>query len=356
MFMTTFYKQPGTKTDLRYTFRKLKRMERKEMGWIGAVLMLLMSLSANAANLDQVLSLRGQWKFTIGDDMKYASPRYDDSSWEDIYVPSHWEDEGFHGYDGYAWYRKHFDGKVIKGLQDVVLQLGYIDDADYVYINGHFIGYSGNFPPNFHTAWTALRQYQVPIEYLNPDGDNVISVRVYDTTQGGGIVSGSIGLYTNRNNDGYVSLEGLWKFKMGDSREWKEENFDDSAWPFIMVPALWQNAQWKKREQYGWYRKEFILPEQFEGEQLNVLLGKIDDFDRVYINGTLVGETNDGRSFGHSQSYDQYRNYPIPDRLIKPGKNVIAVQVLDIGNNAGIYKGPVGLALRERANLVFWTY
>ena len=143
---------------------------------------------------------------------------------------------------------------------------------------------------------------------------------------------------------------------MGDGRDWEEEDFDDSDWPYIMVPALWQNAQWKKREQYGWYRKEFILPKQFEGEQLNILLGKIDDFDRVYINGTLIGETNDGRPFGQSTSYDKYRNYPIPDRLIKPGKNVIAVQVLDIGNNAGIYKGPVGLAIRERANLVFWTY
>ncbi len=332
-------------------------MERREIGWIAVVVLLLTTTFAtSAASLDQVLSLRGYWKFTIGDNMKYASQSYDDSSWEEIYVPAQWEDEGFHGYDGYAWYRKHFDGAAIKGLSNVVLNLGYIDDVDYVYVNGHFIGYTGNFPPNFYTAWTALREYNVPLEYLNPDGDNVISVRVYDTTHGGGIISGSIGLYTNAKSAGFASLEGLWKFKMGDDREWREAEFDDSDWPYIMVPSLWRESKWKKRQQYGWYRREFTVPEEMKGEQLNILLGKIDDFDRVYINGTFIGETNDGRPYGKSHSYEEYRNYPIPDRLLKPGKNVIAVQVLDIGNDAGIYKGPVGLAIREQSKLVLWTY
>ncbi|MEM8893773.1 MAG: beta galactosidase jelly roll domain-containing protein [Bacteroidota bacterium] len=329
---------------------------KREIGFLGMMVLLLTTFSTSAANLDRVLSLRGYWKFTIGDDMKYANQSYDDSNWEDIYAPAHWEEEGFHGYDGYAWYRKHFDGSSIEGLKNVVLNLGYIDDVDYVYVNGNFVGYSGNFPPNFHTAWTALREYNIPIEYLNPDGDNVIAVRVYDTTQGGGIISGSIGLYTRPHTEGFASLEGLWKFKMGDRQEWRETDFDDTDWPYIMVPSLWQESKWRRREEYGWYRREFEIPADMEGEQLNIILGKIDDFDQVYINGTLIGETNDGRSFGRSDSYNQYRNYPIPDRLLKPGKNIIAVQVLDIGNNAGIYKGPVGLAIRERSNLVLWRY
>ena len=66
-------------------------------------------------------------------------------------VPHHeaWEDQGYPGYDGYGWYRKHFktthsiDGKFL------LLKMGTIDDADEVYVNGRFIGFCGSFPP----AW-----------------------------------------------------------------------------------------------------------------------------------------------------------------------------------------------------------
>src|SRR5687768_10787322 len=59
---------------------------------------------------DKVLNLRGTWKFSIGDNRKWADPKYVDNDWENIDVPSNWEDEGFNGYNGYAWYRKTFDG------------------------------------------------------------------------------------------------------------------------------------------------------------------------------------------------------------------------------------------------------
>src|SRR5690606_33114607 len=56
----------------------------------------------------KVINFDGTWKFSIGDDKTWASENYNDENWETIKVPSSWENEGFHGYDGYAWYRKHF--------------------------------------------------------------------------------------------------------------------------------------------------------------------------------------------------------------------------------------------------------
>ncbi len=35
---------------------------------------------------------------------------FDDSKWDKITVPSSWENQGFRGYNGYAWYRVSFEG------------------------------------------------------------------------------------------------------------------------------------------------------------------------------------------------------------------------------------------------------
>ena len=43
---------------------------------------------------DHVIDLEGNWKFSIGDDSAWASPDYNDQDWEEIKVPSSWENEG----------------------------------------------------------------------------------------------------------------------------------------------------------------------------------------------------------------------------------------------------------------------
>ena len=76
-------------------------------------------------------------------------------------------------------------------------------------------------------------------------------------------------------------------------------------------------------------------------EDMTIVCGKIDDFDEVFINGTKVGETNDGRRIGSSRSFSELRIYEIPNGLLKRGQNTVAVRVEDIGDNGGIYEGPV---------------
>ena len=64
----------------------------------------------------------------------------------------------------------------------------------------------------------------------------------------------------------------------------------------------------------------------------------------TYVNGVFIGTTKDGRRFGSSNSYSKQRIYKIPqDVLNQNGKNVIAIEVEDIGGDAGIYEGPIGL-------------
>lgn len=311
------------------------------------MVMVLWVISQNlfADDWELLLSLEGRWKFNIGDQLKWAEPDYDDRNWATIPVPAMWENEGFHGYDGFAWYRKMFNGSYLPQDAPLFLFLGYIDDADEVYINGNLVGISGSFPPKFSTAHKAYRRYMIPASFINFDGNNIISVRVYDKYGEGGIISGDVGIYTTDAMPLMTfNLEGVWSFSKGDNPQWKNRYYNDENWEQVIVPSPWENQGYRRYDGYGWYRRTIRFTEKQVKEPLVLVLGKIDDFDQTYFNGKLIGSTNDGRRYGRSWSFTKIRVYPIPPELIKVGQtNTIAIRVLDIGNVGGIYDGPVGI-------------
>lgn len=317
------------------------------MKFIALLVSLLLS-SIGFAQKSNVMNLNGYWKFTIGDREEYAFTEYDDSSWESIKVPSSWEDQGFLNYNGFAWYRYSFDGSELKDIKNLMLSLGYIDDVNETYFNGVKIGFKGSFPPNYYTAYDALSEYPIPDNLINRDGKNTIAIKVYDLTQAGGIVVGNIRIYFEpRMSKEFYSMEGVWKFSTRRNRDWEHQRFNDQDWDDIVVPSFWRSKHIRNSKGFGWYRKEFTLPENLKGRDLYLVLGQIDDFDYTYINGEIVGRTKDNLPFGVSVSYQEFRIYRIPkEKLNQNGINILAVQVEDIGIDAGIYAGPIGLATK----------
>lgn len=309
------------------------------------------------------VDLKGEWKFTIGDNIKWSKPDFIDDNWEHIKVPSPWENEGFNGYDGYAWYRKHFNVPLSLKGKGIYLSLGYIDDCDEVYLNGHLVGSSGSFPPNYYTAYNAMRMYPCLQDYINFNAENVVAVRVYDDQLEGGIISGDIALKTIEFMQTDINLEGQWKFNIGDSSAFREKNFNDKKWENLIVPGYWETQGHKDYDGFAWYRKSFVIPDNLRNDQLIFLGGKIDDLDQVYLNGVLIGSTGNmgkdlGNGFSSKPSFDQewskFRAYNIPESLIIQGKsNTIAVRVYDGYLNGGIYQGPVGIITQDKFTK-FW--
>ncbi|MBN1299850.1 MAG: beta galactosidase jelly roll domain-containing protein [Melioribacteraceae bacterium] len=314
---------------------------------------LLLSMHISAQEWSRIERLNGYWKFSIGDDPDWSLTDFDDSNWEDIRVPSSWENEGYHGYNGYAWYRKSFMIDDDINSSTIYLQLGYIDDVDEVYLNGQMIGSSGSFPPDFNTAYNAFRKYPIPASKLSISGKNVIAVRVYDTHLAGGIVSGDIGLYVKEYElQPDYSLEGEWKFHINDDKEWASPEFDDSEWTTINVPGLWEPQGYKDYNGFAWYRITFDVNRSLSDEKLVLLLGKIDDIDEAYLNGELIGATgnmyDDPFFISFSSEYSESRGYFIPQELLNSGTNVLAVRVYDGYIGGGIYEGPIGLITQSK--------
>ncbi len=306
----------------------------------------------------KLFDLRGKWKFEIGDSTHWARPEFDDRSWETIHAPAAWEDEGYPGYDGFAWYRKHFQSDISWDGKSLALHMGVIDDVDEVFLNGHLVGATGRFPPEYSTAYSVERIYSFPTNYLNPSGDNVVAVRVYDAELSGGILRGKLGVYEDRAAmiiNLPLALE--WKFKTGDNSEWKSCGFGDHDWDTIEVPSFWERQGYSDYDGFAWYRSKFYLPNNFQDEKLILVLGKIDDFDETFLNGQEIGHTGSMQrrktDIPGSNAYQELRAYYIPSGLLHPGaENCIAVRVYDGFRDGGIYEGPLGITTRD--NYLDW--
>jgi sialate O-acetylesterase len=308
---------------------------------------------AGAQEQQMAEDLRGKWKFQIGDDARWSNPSFDDSKWDDIYAPSPWEDEGYPGYDGYAWYRKKFTVPEDWKGQVLSLHLGTIDDADETYINGHFIGFGGQFPPHYISEYGWWREYFLPEWCLRFGTTNVIAVRVYDSGQAGGITKGKIGVYRQQDPlRAQQSLAGTWKINVGDDMSWKEPGLDDASWRDAAVPLYWETQGMKDYDGFAWYRYRFRPSPDLEGKTLILLVGKVDDIDETYLNGERIGRTGTMTArrgaIRTSNEYAELRAYTIPGGLLKFGEeNVVAVRVYDAWLHGGIYDGPVGLITRD---------
>ena len=307
-----------------------------------------------------IKDLTGYWQFSIGDREEWISPKYDDSNWESIKVPSPWEDQGFNGYNGYAFYRKKVVISDEQRGRMLYLFLGYIDDVDEVYFNGHKIGSTGSFPPQYVSAYNAERKYYIPEDIINFNGTNLIAVKVYDSYQSGGIVSGKVGIFGGRMGIKLdVNMQNKWKFHTGDNFSYKEPDYNDTGWDEIFVPAKWEDQGYRDYDGYAWYRKTIVYRNNSGNDNMVMLLGKIDDADQLYINGILIGSTGNftsrtGEKINVDQEYNAFRGYYIPAGVLKNNQeNVIAVRVYDRWGAGGIYEGPVGLVTQSKY-IDFW--
>lgn len=315
--------------------------------------LILCTQIAGAQEWKMLKDLRGSWKFELGDDPKRAEPGFRDADWAEIFVPSAWEDEGYPGYDGYAWYRTRFTAPADLSGKFIYLQLGNVDDVCAVYLNGIHVGGAGSFPPDFATAYDVQVSLPIGEDVLRSGRENTLAIRVFDEHLSGGILRGRIGLVERTDllrPD--VPLPAVWKFSTGDDPDWKTPGFNHSGWSEARMPASWEALGLSNYDGMGWYRVRFTVPEALRERQLILLLGKIDDLDETYLNGTLIGRTGRIRSDGTGQPTEnehmQLRAYTIPPGSLRAGENTLAVRVLDVMFTGGMYDGPIGIVTRER--------
>jgi hypothetical protein len=151
-----------------------------------------------------------------------------------------------------------------------------------------------------------------------------------------------------------LSLEGDWQFavdpeNVGQKQGFFKPEYDASEWRTIMAPAAWEHQgitqqnpalprEWMPYGGYAWYRRWIDMPMDWSAYDLEINLGRVDDREVCYFNGTKIGE---------SKGLDDENRFLIRRTLVRYGKpNLVAVRVLDTGGEGGIVNWPLYLKPR----------
>lgn len=132
-------------------------------------------------------------------DSEIAQSNYDDKDWDTLPLPGRLDWHNEQDIDGVFWFRNSVT--IEDPSVNYTFEMGVVDDADIVYVNGKRIG-------GTVYDFTNSRSYTIPASLLKK-GKNVIAIRVVDTG-GPGSISGSIQL---KSKNGEIKLlDGDWKF------------------------------------------------------------------------------------------------------------------------------------------------
>ncbi|MCD7932580.1 MAG: 9-O-acetylesterase [Tannerellaceae bacterium] len=143
-----------------------------------------------------------------------------------------------------------------------------------------------------------------------------------------GIDAVNIDEFMTENEEKRILYKEALKNDKGLAEKWYEPATDVSGWNTLPVPGLWDTPELIHADGAVWFRYEIELPDGVQNGDAMLGLAMIDDNDKTWVNGQLVGET-----IGHQIS----RKYTLPAGTLKKGKNVVAVRVHDTGGGGGIY-------------------
>lgn len=120
---------------------------------------------------------------------------------------------------------------------------------------------------------------------------------------------------------GYKNGTPLWTSNLQTGSEWKS----------MELPGFWEQKGLPGFDGVVWFQREIEIPAAWQGKEVKLHLGKIDDEDITYCNGQEIA-----RGQGHAT----FRHYTIPAQLVKAGKGVLTIRVVDFGGEGGINGEP----------------
>lgn len=118
-----------------------------------------------------------------------------------------------------------------------------------------------------------------------------------------------------------TSLDGLWRFQIGDNPAWADPNFDDSNWPLIRSDQSWTRQGYPAFNGYAWYRFKIEVPG--DGRPVDLLLTDIFDGYQLYVNGKLIGSAGSAVATRDPVFDGRPATFPLP----VSGKGLQSIQV-----------------------------
>ncbi len=220
------------------------------------------ALINNYKNAQNYLSLNGLWKFKwvrkpSDRPIDFFNPTFNTKNWDDIKVPANWEVEGFgvpiyvnhqyefadfkapvspeiefidgiypknpgkvpHDYNPVGSYRRSFTlGKEWQN-KEVFLHIGAMKSGGFVWINGHYVGYSqgSKLPAEFDIS-----------QYLQ-EGENTLAIQIFRWTDGSYLECQDFWRISGIERDVYLYAQPKTRIKDIDTKTFLDKTYENGV-------------------------------------------------------------------------------------------------------------------------------
>ena len=120
--------------------------------------------------------------------------------------------------------------------------------------------------------------------------------------------------------DEWMNLNGLWEYAITPAEAEPEKMDGNILVPFAVESALSGVGRAVGENEALWYEREFIVPEEWAGQRVQLNFGAVDWKAEVYVDGAFVGE--------HTGGYAPF-SFDVTDMLAKGKKHSLKVKVTD---------------------------
>ena len=183
-------------------------------------------------------------------------------------------------------------------------------------------------------------------EWRDPNVNEINRQKMHSTYKVFESVAKAEGEYCDEQNPYRLSLNGTWRFNWVENADQRPTDFfavgyNDKGWDRMEVPAMWELSgygdpvyvnigyAWRgnfrhdppnvpiEQNHVGSYRREFTLPAEWSGRDIELNIGAATSNVYVWVNGKFVGYSEDshlGASFDIT-------------KFVKAGQNLIALQI-----------------------------
>ena len=141
-----------------------------------------------------------------------------------------------------------------------------------------------------------------------------------------------------------------WRTKLdandpGMKSKWFQPDVEDSDWKTTKLPSALEHAL-PGHDGTVWYRRTLTLSKKDADLPHTLNLGTIDDMDMAWVNGVQVGGVE------IPGYWLKPRSYAVPAKLLKTGRNIIVVRVIDHGWGGGFTGRPNQMSLTRKGSRI----
>jgi sialate O-acetylesterase len=318
---------------------------------------------------EKVEKIQGS-KVSKGNENTFNNPKFNDSNWPVMRAPELWENQKLGNLDGVVWMRKSITISKEDLNKKAILELAKIDDQDTTYVNGIKVGTTKRYDEK--------RVYEIPVGTLK-EGVNVIAIRIFDYSGGGGIWGEESDLKLTIQNT-VIPLSGQWKFNVVDIRSEVLPNSFPSllfnAMVNPLIPYAFQGVLWYQGEanvnRANQYKKSFPLMITDWRTQWNqgnfpfyfVQLSSYNEFNGTSTTGSKWAELREAQTqtlqlpnTGMAVTTDIGNAKDIhPTNKQDVGKRLAAIALDNVYGKKMVYSGPTYKSQEIRGNQINLTF